>query len=232
MYRPASSALQPSLVSRFGWLASAVALAIAGGVLGATLALLDLGALREGITRLELDALTGANGKAVALAVGIAMLAALSGMLVGAPLGMAYRAQTRAPWLIGLRVLGLTPLAIPPLALAIGLQRLLETAGWLDAPLSSTGLEVSSAQSVLALTLAHIPLAVAIVGVVVSLVSPGPDAATLETARLLGAGRQRRFVSFELPPALPAIALGGALALLVVATSAAAVLTLTARTNP
>jgi ABC-type Fe3+ transport system permease subunit len=232
VYRPAGSALQPSLIGRFGLLASAVALAIAGGVLAATLALLDLGALREGMTRLEVGGRTGATAPAIAVAVGIAVLAALSGTLVGAPLGVAYRAQPRAAWSMGLRILGLVPLALPPLALALGLDRLLETAGWLEAPLRAIGLEVTPVQSVLALTLAHIPLAAAIVGVVVSVVSAGPDAATLETARLLGAGRRRRFVTFELPPAMPAVALGAAFAFLLVATSVAAVLSLTARTNP
>ena len=232
MYRPAGSALQPSIVSRFGMIASAVALAIAGGVLAATLALLDLGALREGTSRLERATLSGGDAEVLAVAVGAALLAVSSGTVLGAPLGLAYRAQPRAGWSMALRILGLVPLALPPLALALAADRLLEAAGWLDGPVGAGGLGGAAVQSVLALTLAHIPLAAAIVGVVVSTVSAGPDAATLETARLLGAGRPTRFVTFELPPALPAVALGAALAFLLAATSVAALLSLTARTNP
>ena len=232
MFRPASSALQPSLVSRFGMLASAVALAVAGGVLATTLALLDLGSLREDLGRLHVGALSGGNTTASAAAVGIALLAALTGTVVGALLGVVYRGQPRSGWSLAVRILALVPLALPPLALALGFDRLFDSASWLDGPIRAVGLEVTPTQSVLALTLAHVPLAAAIVGVVVSIVSAGPDAAILDTARLLGAGRSRRFLTFELPPALPAVALGAALAFLLVAASVAAVLSLTARTNP
>ena len=230
MYRPAGSSLQPSFVSRFGLLASAVALAVAGGVLAATMALLDSNTLQDGITRLQ-GGITGSNATAIGAAVGIALLAGLSGTLVGAPLAVANRAQPRGAWSMALRVLALVPLALPPLAVALTVDRLLENAGWLDAALRTLGLDVAPAQSVLALALGHMPLAAAVVAVVVSLVSAGPDVATLETARLLGAGRVKRFVTFELPPALPGVALGAALAFLLVVTSVVALLSLAGGTS-
>jgi ABC-type spermidine/putrescine transport system permease subunit II len=213
------------LLRHAGWglLAPAVVLALGGGVLALTVAVLDPAGIREHAAGRQVAVL--GNAEAVAVALGIAVLAAALGTIVGTPLGVALRSRRRTPWSFALGVLALLPLATPPLAIALGIERLLEAGGWLEALPAASTID-DTARTAIALGLAHLPSALALVALVVSAAGASAETATLETARLLGAGRVRRFLTFQLPAATPAALLGLALAFLLVSTSVAAALSL------
>lgn len=220
MHRPPTRALLAP--QRIGWGVLAIAIALSGAAI-AVLLLDSPGGTHAVAARLATD-IAGGDVDATTLVLGIGGVAAVVGALLGTPLGLAVRRPRRLSAL-ALRVLTVLPLAVSPLALALGLERLVEAGTWRDALPAASALGDTSLAT-LVLAVAHLPAAIAIVAYIVRAAGTSTDTATLEAARLLGAGRIRRFVAFELPTALSLAPVCLALAFLLVATSLAATLSL------
>lgn len=142
-------------------------------------------------------------------------MAVALGASLGLPLGLML-ARLHRGWLgTVLNVLALVPLAIPPLAIAVAL----DTWCALDGFVGAGGPDASLARTSVVFVLAHLPLATSIVTMAIGVSGSPVTPATTDTARLLGAGRVRRFLTLELALTLRSVGLWLALVFLLTAFS-------------
>jgi ABC-type Fe3+ transport system permease subunit len=195
-------------------IAPSFALAVGGAVFVAAAALVAPAAIEHTSPALRVG--VAGQAETITTTLAISAAAAALAMLAGVPLGMALRDRSGGRGLLVMRLLSMLPLAVPPLVVALGLARLVDV----RASQAVAGIPV---RVLLVLGAAHLPAAIAVVSAVVSLAGSGAGRATVETARLLGAGRMRRFVRFEFPALAPVLLLAFVLAFLHAATSLTAI---------